>query len=138
MKTRNDEGVSPVIAVILLVAITVVLATTVYVFVNQITPDGIEMSNVQMSMRDAPEVLDNNLNDLIILRHVGGDCTSTNNWEIRFNGNVTIAEYEKNNFCIGDELVVSENENIPAETYDVTIVDTAKGLIIFSNKIFIR
>lgn len=34
LATRDDEGVSPVIAVILMVAITVVLAATVYVWVS--------------------------------------------------------------------------------------------------------
>lgn len=47
--TRGDQGVSPVIAVILMVAITVVLAATVYVWVSGFASDteGPENANVR-------------------------------------------------------------------------------------------
>ncbi len=47
-RVRDDEGVSPVIAVILMVAITVVLAATVYVWVSGFSSDDGGPENAQV------------------------------------------------------------------------------------------
>lgn len=68
----NDEGVSPVIAVILMVAITVVLAATVYVWVSGFSSDegGPENAQVRASGFDSDN---NGANDWIRLTLVRGE-----------------------------------------------------------------
>lgn len=51
-RTMNDEGVSPVIAVILMVAITVVLAAVVYVWVSGFSVGGGEMARSMSLVSD--------------------------------------------------------------------------------------
>jgi flagellin-like protein len=48
-KTRADDAVSPVIAVILMVAITVVLAATVYVWVSGFSANGTQAKTISLS-----------------------------------------------------------------------------------------
>lgn len=68
----NDEGVSPVIAVILMVAITVVLAATVYVWVSGFSSDqqGSENAQVRATGYDSDS---NGATDYIRLTLVRGE-----------------------------------------------------------------
>jgi flagellin-like protein len=56
-KRRADEGVSPVIAVILMVAITVVLAGVVYVWVMSMTATRVAAPTIRMTLKDASPIL---------------------------------------------------------------------------------
>lgn len=64
---RNEDAVSPVIGVILMVAITVILAAVIAAFVFGMGPS--EMAP-QASVRGSAAVIDNNV---IVLEHQGGD-----------------------------------------------------------------
>ncbi len=60
---RNEEGVSPVIATILMVAITVVLAATLYMMVGDFGGDGDMPLTASISIDDYETTEDNNNND---------------------------------------------------------------------------
>lgn len=86
---QDDEGVSPVIAVILMVAITVVLAATVYVWVSGFGTSGSIKKFPQVTMKD--DTSDNTYaaatkDTLAVLEHRGGDSL---NW-----GDYTLRAYE--------------------------------------------
>lgn len=73
----GDEAVSPVIAAILLVGITVVLAGAVYVFMSAIGSSGnIPMPFPQTTLKDAPDsfVTSADGDSLVVLEHRGGDA----------------------------------------------------------------
>ena len=71
MKQMNEQAVSPVIAVILMVAITVVLAGVLYVWVSGLAETGDEeVEIIPLEAKDAgPDVDD----VMFYLRHTGGD-----------------------------------------------------------------
>ena len=84
-KVRTDEGVSPVIAVILMVAITVVLAATVYVWVSGFASDESGPENAQMRASGLDEDNDG-ATDWIKLTLVRGEnapySNSVTDWEV--------------------------------------------------------
>lgn len=73
-KNTNDSGVSPVIAVILMVAITVVLAGVLYLWVSSLadTDEGAETLNVK-----AEAYADSNVADVdkVVIEVIGGTIT---------------------------------------------------------------
>ena len=80
VRDYDDEAVSPVIAVILMVAITVVLAATVYVWVSGFGTSGSIKKFPQVTLKDDPTDDDTSgdfdapAGALGILEHRGGDA----------------------------------------------------------------
>lgn len=72
---KRDDAVSPVIAVILMVAITVVLAATVYVWVSGFGGSQSQVANTQLN------AVSGNNGDIII-KHASGDLLQANKWKI--------------------------------------------------------
>lgn len=72
----GDEAVSPVIAVILMVAITVVLAATVFVLVNGISSKGKTPPSVNFDPTS-----DNAANDVIV-KFTSGEKLTAGDWKI--------------------------------------------------------
>jgi len=70
MKKTDESGVSPVIAVILMVAITVVLAGVLYVWVSNLTKEQPKIGDIlQLEVKNA----DADVNDVLFyLRHQSG------------------------------------------------------------------
>jgi flagellin-like protein len=65
---REEDAVSPVIGVILMVAVTVVLAVAVFMIANQYTGMGGEsQSIISIQARDAPAVLNSRTSDPIAI-----------------------------------------------------------------------
>jgi flagellin-like protein len=86
---QNNEAVSPVIGVILMVAITVVLAATVYLLVNGLTSDLDTSTPAQISMA----------------RNAGGD------YLVQMIGNDDIAwEYVNVNGC--EDIIDADNDGL--------------------------
>ena len=68
MKLREEDAVSPVIGVILMVAVTVVLAVAVFIIANQYTGMGGESQPIiSIDARDAPAVLNSRTSDPIVI-----------------------------------------------------------------------
>ena len=79
-KKEDEEAVSPVIAIILMVAITVVLAGVLYVWVTSLadTEDTVKTLNLQGSIGvDATELKIN-----MSLEHRGGDPINWNDYQV--------------------------------------------------------
>lgn len=78
--SRNpEEAVSPVIAIILMVAITVVLASVLYVWVMNLstTEDKVEkFPSLEISLYDLPE------GDEIIIKHISGNVIKWEKYKI--------------------------------------------------------
>jgi len=72
--TNRDDAVSPVIAVILMVAITVVLAATVYVWVSGFSGNNQKIQNSQLTAVGGA--------DMITIKHVAGDAIAAGSWKI--------------------------------------------------------
>ena len=71
---NRDDAVSPVIAVILMVAITVVLAATVYVWVSGFGGSNQKMANTQLGATGG--------NGKIVLKHLSGDAIPAGSWKV--------------------------------------------------------
>ncbi|HWG92388.1 MAG TPA: type IV pilin [Candidatus Thermoplasmatota archaeon] len=84
---NRDEAVSPVIATILMVAITVVLSATVYVWVSGFSGRNDEpMNNLQITAVGGE--------DIITLKHLTGDAVRNGSWKV----SVTLPN-EPTSFC---------------------------------------
>lgn len=81
---KNEEGVSPVIGVILMVAITVILAAVIASFVFGLganTPKSAPQA--QLSISDASDNLDNDSGETILtISHQGGDSLDWNSTKV--------------------------------------------------------
>ena len=108
---RSDEAVSPVIAVILMVAITVVLAATVFVLVQDIGGG----QSVPPTANLAVEV--DHAADTVQLKHVSGDRFFTGDWRVSLidtaTGSNTFVTCTTD-FEVGDTLTFSTESDAPA------------------------
>ena len=84
-KKEDEEAVSPVIAIILMVAITVVLAGVLYVWVTSLadTEDTVKTLNLQGSI--GVDAADTKIN--VSLEHRGGDPITWNDYQVTVDGN---------------------------------------------------
>ncbi|WP_457549797.1 type IV pilin N-terminal domain-containing protein [Archaeoglobus sp.] len=73
MSLRGRKGVSPVIGVILMVAITVILAAVIASFVFGMGSRVKAAPNVQLSLSDAEDKLDAQNDTIMYVEHYGGD-----------------------------------------------------------------
>jgi flagellin-like protein len=122
----DDRAVSPVIGVILMVAITVILAAVIGTFVLGLG-DSVE-SAPQASFDFSVDSSDN-----VQIRHRGGDNIDPNNVEIRVNGEEVAANTESggggsaftdlNSFGAGDSVYISSGD--VGSNDDVDIVFTS-------------
>ena len=74
--SRDERGVSPVIGVILMVAITVVMAAVIAGFVYGYIGTAVKAPNVVLSVVDDPS--DSNS---IIIKHSGGESVVASDWK---------------------------------------------------------
>lgn len=74
---KDIRGVSPVIGVILMVAITVVLAAVVAAFAYGFIGETVKSPNVVLSARDNPSD-----NTTLLIKHSGGETLAADVWKI--------------------------------------------------------
>ena len=75
---KNEQAVSPVIATILMVAITVVLAGVLYVWANNLAAEGTDTQTQTLNTYDADDALDNassGTSDILIRLQMTGQDT---------------------------------------------------------------
>jgi archaeal type IV pilus assembly protein PilA len=144
--TRGDEGVSPVIAVILLVAITVVLAATVYVWVSNFSTGAPIQAFPQITARDATDALTAGTTDkLVTLSHRGGEGITLSRYSVALDGNtsgiklVTSTGATPTMMTVGDEYTLKEDGVNTAEgTHTLRIIDTEGQAVVWEHDLFIR
>jgi len=108
----DDRGVSPVIGVILMVAITVILAAVIATFVMNMGPSETTQPSVQWEW--------NNETSYINLAHTGGDAADMSNFELQVD---TSSGEETADFSsLSDtEFSAGDNVSIGPSSADVSV-----------------
>ena len=117
---KNDKrGVSPVIGVILMVAITVILAAVIAAFVFGISPSGQATPNAQLRASYAASA-----NDLT-LKHMGGDPVDLTECTVMAaGGTATAADWSPQNLTVGLESTVSCGSATVGSAVSVEVIHT--------------
>ena len=111
---KNDDAVSPVIAIILMVAITVVLAGVLYMWVNSMTDTDSKVDVLPLKGQDgngdattvaATEVIAANAN-LVALKHTGGDALNWADYTVK-----VVAQNETSYTLTLDATSISDSTN---------------------------
>jgi len=113
--SRDERGVSPVIGVILMVAITVVMAAVIAGFVYGYIGTAVKAPNVVLSVVDDP-----NDSASILIKHSGGESVAASDWKC----SITAGKESSSDFTIQTQtgaLAISTGT-----TLDVTDI-TADG-----------
>ena len=96
----DDRGVSPVIGVILMVAITVILAAVIGTFVLGLGDSlGDNQPTAQLSV-DNVNFTDNN----VTIGHNGGDTLQGGDLRVTVNGDEPTADFPAGSFAVGDSV----------------------------------
>ena len=108
LDTPDDErAVSPVIGVILMVAITVILAAVIGTFVLGLgeNVESAPQASFDFSYDDSTSP------GTVTIEHRGGDTLSANNVEVRVNGTSTSTDVITGEFSAGSSVELSEQPN---------------------------
>ncbi|MHC1572032.1 MAG: type IV pilin [Methanosarcinales archaeon] len=147
-KTRgkmNEEAVSPVIGVILMVAITVILAAVIASFVFGMGP-GESAPTVQLYATDAPGSVSSSTNETVIkIQHKGGDVLTRTDLKVLVS-NATSGTIITNTSwgSTGDTLSVGDTAYIydasgqdinAAGTYTVQIIHKPTSTFLLDTKV---
>lgn len=128
--TRSEDAVSPVIGVILMVAITVVLAAVVFVLVGSVNTDT-EATSWPARVDVDGGVLSG------VITHKGGDCADITNFEFRIDGTaVTSANIANsgtgNEWCVLDTITLTTT----AGTHSLDVIDLNSNLPVLEDESF--
>ena len=141
--TKDQRGVSPIIGVILMVAITVVMGAVVASFAYGYLGTTTKAPNVVLSVMDDPTD-----NTSLLLKHSGGEEIVANDW----NGSVTSGKESSANFTTqtqlganaistGTTLEVTTDTNGVAVTtgwYHVVAVHIGHDTILLDTNVLVR
>jgi len=113
--TSDNRAVSPVIGVILMVAITVILAAVIGGFVLGLGGDLQSAPQAQISIDAATG------NTGITISHDGGDAMTSTDLVVSYDGeNTGTANFESGSFG-GDEFSVGDSSTFSSITGDITV-----------------
>jgi len=140
---KDTKGVSPVIGVILMVAITVVMGAVIAGFAYGYLGTTSKAPNAALSVIDNPSD-----NTSLILKDVGGESLPANTWK----GSVTAGKESTANFTTqtqlgekalstGTVLNVSTDTNgldITADWYHVVVVHIGSNTILLDTNVLVR
>jgi len=135
----DDRGVSPVIGVILMVAITVILAAVIGTFVLGLGDSLEQAPQSQLSAEDAEADYNGGGADsdhAFVVSHSGGDALTMENVRIVFDGSTTYT-FESGAFASGrsDDLeLIKDGSQVDGTTEfavgdSLTVVDTGSGTL---------
>jgi len=143
MFKKDLKAVSPVIAIILMVAITVVLASVLYVWVNTFLDppnDPIEFPTIEMSLKDGGS------NDVLTIKHTTGIPVEWSKHKIIITNNTDESQISMDKLnALGYQSfgeTVSINSTIPGftdmdfekgKTYRVEIYNIDQGQRVYDN-----
>jgi len=116
MRRMDEKGVSPVIGVILMVAITVILAAVIASFVFSISPPTAKAPNVGLRALGGDE--------MIIIEHIGGEPLNCNDVtvyvdNVKYTGTINCGTEEPEWLTVGERV---ELKNQPAGVHKVKII----------------
>ena len=112
----DNRGVSPVIGVILMVAITVILAAVIGGFVLGLGGDLQSAPQAQISIDAATG------NTGITISHDGGDAMTSTDLIVSYEGDSTgTADFKADGSFSGDEFSVGDSSTFTSITGDVTV-----------------
>ena len=150
----GEEAVSAVIGVILMVAITVAIAATVYVYVSGMIGGGpaTAFPNIILKDCDLPTTTAGTADELFTLEHRAGDTIDWSNYKVTvkigatdhtedltYEGN---ADYPTGAFSVTDECKVVEDGvavvGDTGATISVQIVDKVQQSIVYENTVFVE
>ncbi len=131
---NEEDAVSPVIGVILMVAITVVLAAVVFVLVSDLGGDAEIASFPQVKLTDSATA------NGVDMEHRSGDCITIADYTFSFNtgtGDVTIVHSTSGNteFCVGDTLTITRSGATGSTT--VKVIDKDAQSVVFERSVVI-
>lgn len=134
---KNEEAVSPVIGVILMVAITVILAAVIAAFVFGIGGTQEKAPTASIVVANNP---DTSWADLKI-QHKGGDTLKGGDWKLSVVGvgqaplyNTSISDATNGSLGVGNQIMVNTTINLScAEAINNTKVDCGAELNLQSN-----
>ena len=116
---QNDDtrAVSPVIGVILMVAITVILAAVIGAFVIGIGPDDDATPTAQITMSEDPDS-----DDSLLIEHGGGDTLALQDFVINIGGEPVNdgTTLEDGDMADQDELSAGQSVTISEDIEDTT------------------
>ncbi|WP_251328311.1 type IV pilin [Haloplanus pelagicus] len=113
----DDRAVSPVIGVILMVAITVILAAVIGTFVlglgDQVS-DSAPQASFSFDFADGGDGFGGNANDVVNITHEGGETIENSTLSVSGDGTNSLS-YVANDSNWGDDDVVSAGDRISFE-----------------------
>lgn len=128
----EDRAVSPVIGVILMVAITVILAAVIGTFVIGIGDDVEAAPQAQLSIENAGD------NESVTISHNGGDSIDGDTLRVTADGNNTDTDVFSDEFTVGDsvDVNVTEADGISdGDTVEVTVIHDPSDSILRSGTV---
>jgi len=119
MSRRNEDAVSPVIGVILMVAITVILAAVIAAFAFGLGSSDPKGPTAAITAENYPETI--GTADLKI-QHKGGDTLQSGDWKISIVpvGNHPVYRVSSADFNVGDQIITMNVTDYPGANYNVT------------------
>jgi len=125
---KNERAVSPVIGVILMVAITVILASVVLMFSFGMGKPDQKGPTAAITVASIPETI--GVADLKI-QHKAGDRLIATDWQLSIVpvGQPPVYQLSSTDFKTGDQIITKNVTNYPGATYNVTssIVNITAG-----------
>ena len=120
----EERAVSPVIGVILMVAITVILAAVIGTFVLGIAPSEDPAPSAQITMSN-----DDGENNTVQLRHNGGSTLDLNDFTLLVDGSTQNESMTRSSFSAGERYVVTLADN-QTESGEVALRHDPSGALI--------
>jgi len=159
---KDKRGVSPVIGVILMVAITVILAAVIASFVFGMGGKVKAAPNAQIMLEDSDDMIGNENNDSIFdIKHYGGDTLKCDELKLivsvkglnkedkliwngtAFNGTYLACNVPGGLISVGDTVTVAEksaflNSNDVPATITLRIIHIPTNTIIFEGDVLVQ
>jgi len=111
--SKDEEAVSPVIGVILMVAITVILAAVIAAFVFGM---GGNLSEAPPSVSLVASSNSATSGEDIIVKHVGGDMLTGSDWKVSVvaagNNTAYVTSDSADDFSVGGQLIIENRETV--------------------------
>lgn len=126
----SDRAVSPVIGVILMVAITVILAAVVGTFVLDM---GATVGDT--APRASLSVTADASNDVVNVSHQGGDPLNSGDTRVTISNDSESVTYEpagSDTFIVGEEIGFSVNTDPPSTTWALSDADSSNRFALVS------
>ena len=128
--SKNSEAVSPVIATILMVAVTVVIAAVVYTYVG----------GMGSSKESAPTVslsAEGKSGDTLTLTHDGGDELQWSDLKVLIDGTeIASGDYGTGAFTVGEEFDVKDDGSA-GTSYVIKIIHKPSNAVLLDKEVYL-